>query len=115
MRIEFPDDADYEQVLKAWLLPMLERGDSLVKIAKTARLDRNTLRRWLNKWQWKKKWSVPDTPVAAPTPALGPQPSTESNPSKSPPSTLHPITSKGLDPELRARVEQIKARRKKKP
>jgi uncharacterized protein YjcR len=131
MRIELSDDAAHEDVKKAYYRELIARGHNLTKIAEIAGRDPSTLRRWFRKWGWKKDWTVPDIPAAA-APALNPQPSTKdpsSNPkpanknhssnseasTKNPPSSLHPITDKLVDPELRARIEKLKANRRKEP
>ena len=117
MLLNLPDDASNEDALRALSLIALREDPRVSKAAKRVKIDRKTLSALLKKWDMVLAWvpkKVLEAHYAAESGTISP-PSTL-NHSSPPPSTLNPqpstlAKSDLLDPETRAKMEALKARR----
>jgi hypothetical protein len=99
MRIELPDDADFNDVVREYFRELRQRGlKTAIALARQSKLHRSTIYRMLKRFGWGRKDARPeDKPAAAP-------------PKSAPPGASRDF----LTPEIRAKLEAMKAKKGKK-
>jgi transposase-like protein len=109
MKIEVPDGANHKELDKAYLLKLLDENQGNVSaVARISGWNRRTIARWIKSWGLVKKLVPADAPAQPAPPAPTPT-AARLAPDVKP----HPGTRQLLTPEVRAKLEAMKAAKQK--
>jgi hypothetical protein len=100
MRIDLPDDADFDDMVRGYFRELRRRGlKTAIALARHSKLHRTTIYRMLKRFGWSRKDARPEGKRAAPSPKPASRPA---------------VSRDFLTPNIRAKLEAYR-RKKKKP
>jgi transposase-like protein len=113
MQIEVPDGANHKELDKAYLLKLLDENKGNVSaVARISGWNRKTIARWIKEWGLEKRLVPKDAPARPEPPAPATTPTAARLAPETPPG---PAGRDLLTPEVRAKMEAIKAAKQKRP
>ena len=105
-----PQDWNWDEREKNLFRPLIKLGYDVDELVVITKYSRATIYRRFDEWGWKRGWIEPDPPPKAkPAAAANPATAPSARASDSPPKT---IPGDLLTPEIRARAEALKKKRR---